>query len=593
MTNIKVNRNFVWAEAFVKQLCNSGVRYVCISPGSRSAPLTIAFANEKRIKCFTIIDERSSAFFALGIAKATNTPVAVVTTSGTATAELYPAIIEAYQSRVPLIICTADRPPELLNSGANQTINQRNLYRNHIRWYKNAGLPELTEKKLTRLKQIANKAVEISLKKDRGPVHINLPFRKPLEPGSFTDEVDTSLLEIVEEPLTHSIEKEIKLRKRTEKNIERIAEQISNFSNGLIVVCPDKYDPEFRKTVKTLAKISGYPVLADGASHLRFKVNKADRFIISNYDSFLRSKVFCERNKPEIILQFGRTVTSTVLEEYLENSGAVRYLINEYGDWFVPSKKAKLPLRLDPALFCETAIQKLSEFKFKRKSKKWLQSFKRADDISEKLKQSVISTATFPDETRIVTEIISALPSNAQLFVGNSLPVRDLDYFAGKTVKDFKVYFNRGASGIDGVTSTTLGTAIIKKPTCLLTGDVSFIHDLNALIAAKHHKIPLTIILINNNGGAIFNMLPVARYKKLLNAYFTTPHNLDIASIVKSFGHSYFNIKSWNDLQNKFNSSLNTRTLTVLEIKTDANASLKTRRDFWNAVTKSIDEEFS
>ena len=194
MSKTKVNKNFIWAKAFVNQLCDLGVRYACISPGSRSTPLTLAFAEQKKIKSFVHIDERVSGFFAMGLAKASGLPVAIVTTSGTATAELYPAIIEAYQQRIPLIICTADRPPELLNTGANQTINQWNLYKNHIRWFKYFGLPQLSVKRIINLQKIAVRAFETSLIKNKGPVHLNFPFRKPLEPNSFTDEVEDEIL---------------------------------------------------------------------------------------------------------------------------------------------------------------------------------------------------------------------------------------------------------------------------------------------------------------------------------------------------------------------------------------------------------------
>src|SRR3990172_10582258 len=190
----KINRNYFWAETFIKELSSIGVKYACISPGSRNTALTLAVANNKKIKSFVHIDERCSAFFALGIAKASGTPVILLCTSGTATAELYPAIIEAYQQRIPLIICTADRPPELLNTGANQTINQWNLYRNHIRWFKNIGLPDTSVNRITALKKTAVKAFEVSLKEKKGPVHLNFPFRKPLEPTSFTDEIDAELL---------------------------------------------------------------------------------------------------------------------------------------------------------------------------------------------------------------------------------------------------------------------------------------------------------------------------------------------------------------------------------------------------------------
>ncbi|OGV05753.1 MAG: 2-succinyl-5-enolpyruvyl-6-hydroxy-3-cyclohexene-1-carboxylic-acid synthase, partial [Ignavibacteria bacterium RIFOXYB2_FULL_36_7] len=194
----KINRNYFWAETFIKELSSIGVKYACISPGSRNTALTLAVANNKKIKSFVHIDERCSAFFALGIAKASGTPVILLCTSGTATAELYPAIIEAYQQRVPLIICTADRPPELLNTGANQTINQNNLYKNHIRWFFDAGLPEPIQRRIRHIKAIAKRAVYESLVRSKGPVHLNFPFRKPFEPDEFTDEVDSEVIKAAE-----------------------------------------------------------------------------------------------------------------------------------------------------------------------------------------------------------------------------------------------------------------------------------------------------------------------------------------------------------------------------------------------------------
>ncbi len=191
---IKVNRNILWAEAFVNELSSLGVKYASLSPGSRNTPLTLAFANNKKIKSYLHIDERSSGFFALGMAKSSGTPVAVVCTSGTATAELYPAIVEAYQQRVPLIICTADRPPELRDLGANQTINQTDMYKNHIRWFADPGLPVISDSRILRLKSIARNAVFISTVGSRGPVHINFPFKKPFEPKSYTDQISKELL---------------------------------------------------------------------------------------------------------------------------------------------------------------------------------------------------------------------------------------------------------------------------------------------------------------------------------------------------------------------------------------------------------------
>jgi 2-succinyl-5-enolpyruvyl-6-hydroxy-3-cyclohexene-1-carboxylate synthase len=593
MSKIKVNKNFIWAKAFVNQLCDLGVRFVCISPGSRSTPLTLAFTEQKKIKCFVHIDERVSGFFALGLAKSSGLPVAIVTTSGTATAELYPAIIEAYQQRIPLIICTADRPPELLNTGANQTINQWNLYKNHIRWFKYTGLPQLSVKRVINLQKIAVTAFETSLMKNKGPVHLNFPFRKPLEPNSFTDEVDDEILLTIKKSITkeNNTNRKEALSKRETKQINRIADNIIGKENGLIIVGPNEYDPELVSNIKQLSKVTGYPILADGVSHLRFKTSVSDKYICCNYNAYLRSQKFKSSHQPKIILQFGRTVTSVFLQNYMEQSKPLRFLINEYGDLFAPTNKSKV-IKFNPGRFCENLIQVLTESKFKRKHN-WINIFRNAETLTEEIKTLSLKKSNLKIEPKIFSELISILPTNTKIMVGNSLPIRDFDNFVGKTNKNLKVFFNRGASGIDGITSTALGIASIEKTTILITGDLSFLHDLNALLPAKKYSIPLIVILINNNGGGIFEMLPISSEKKWFNNFFKTPHNLNISSLVKSFGLEHQLIKGTIDFKNKLKGSLLRKTLTVLEIKTDSSLSKKMRKKFWADVVKKIESDFS
>ncbi|MCH7962995.1 MAG: 2-succinyl-5-enolpyruvyl-6-hydroxy-3-cyclohexene-1-carboxylic-acid synthase [Bacteroidetes bacterium] len=592
MNKTKVNKNFIWAKAFVNQLCTLGVRFACISPGSRSTPLTLAFAEQKKIKCFVHIDERVSGFFAIGLAKASGLPVAIVTTSGTATAELYPAIIESYQQRIPLIICTADRPPELLNTGANQTINQWNLYRNHIRWFKYLGLPQLSVKRIINLQKIAVRAFETSIIRDKGPVHLNFPFRKPLEPDSFTDEVGDEILMVIKNCITPvaNINGNGNLSKRETKRINKIAENIIGKEKGLIIVGPKEYDPKFISNIKQLSKVTGYPVLADGVSHLRFRNLKSDEFICTNYDAFLRSNNFITENKPEIVLQFGRTFTSAILEKYLEQSKPLRFIINDYGDLFDPSKTSKV-LKFNPISFCENLIRVLIENKFKR-SHNWLKNFKKVELLTKEIKTLLLKKSNLEIEPKVFSELISILPSNTKIMVGNSLPIHDFDNFVGKTNKNLKLFFNRGASGIDGVTTTALGITSIEKPTILITGDLSFIHDLNALLPAKKYSIPLVVILINNNGGGIFEMLPVSSNNKF-KTYFKTPHNLNIAPIVKSFGLEHHLIKNEKELKIKLINSLQKKSFAVLEILTDSISSKQMRKKYWAEVIKNIERDFS
>jgi 2-succinyl-5-enolpyruvyl-6-hydroxy-3-cyclohexene-1-carboxylate synthase len=595
MEKIPVNRNFIWAEAFINQLCYLGVRYACISPGSRNTPLISTIAINKKVKCFVHIDERVSGFFALGIAKATGLPVIIVTTSGTATAELYPAIIEAYQQRSPLIICTADRPPELWNSGSNQTINQWDLYKNHIRWWKNVGLPDLSSSSIAAIKKIALKAFEISKNQKTGPVHLNFPFRKPLDNNTNTDEVEMTFLDDALKPIPiETAELEISdFTKRELKQIENVCEKLKEYSYGLIIVGPMNYDESFIKNLKELSSITHFPILADGVSHLRFGCSDSDQNVCSNYDAFLRSNNFMEDHKPDIILQFGRTVTSLTLQDFINESRPRQFIINKFADPVYPSVKGSSVLKFEPNRFCEKLIEVLSETKLKRKINSWRKDFNKADEIIESSKRTLFKSSDVKIEPVLIKRVLTSIPYNAHIMVGNSLPIRDFDWFIGKTEKSYRLFFNRGASGIDGIMSTAIGIASIKKPTVLITGDLSFIHDLNALLPAVKYSIPLLVIVINNNGGGIFNMLPGASKKKSFTEHFITPHNLDISSIAKSFGLNHHLVKSNENLKKKIKSCIRNKSFTVLELKTDGKTSTNFRKRYWMSATKIIDKEFA
>lgn len=594
---MKVNRNHLWASVFINQLAEAGVKYACISPGSRSTPLTYSLATNKKIKCFVHIDERSSGFFALGLAKASGLPTIIVTTSGTATAELYPAIIEAYQQRTPLIVCTADRPPELIGTGANQTINQHNLYRNHIRWFRDIGLPSVTNYGLKHLQRIALEASELSTMLDRGPVHFNFPFRKPLEPFSYTDEVGKNIFKM----------KPIENKKHRKLNFDNLARdrRFRNLLNkcvesekGLIIAGPMEYDSEAVKKIKQLSSVLKYPLIADGSSHLRFGIKKSGANVFSNYHSYLLSPKFCEDHKPEVVIHFGRTVTSSSLENYLNNTDAERYLVNEYGDCFDPSGKTKAIFKTTYDMFCSEILSELnglsnSDWYERRKKSEWLKDFLRAENISGSLKNKIITKSRFPNEPNAIIEILNSIPKNANIIVGNSLPIRDLDWFADKSDKKFVIHFNRGASGIDGIVSTALGISAVKKTTFLIVGDLSFLHDMNSLQTAVKYSLPLKIILINNNGGGIFETLPISQREKSLREYFVTPHNLDLEKIVASFGIKYKLVNKRNLLHQIIKKEIKQRSPLILEIRTDSVESAKQRNHFFEEVKKRINTEFS
>ena len=266
-------------------------------------------------------------------------------------------------------------------------------------------------------------------------------------------------------------------------------------------------------------------------------------------------------------------------------------MINEFGDWFDPSNKAEAAIAYKPYQFCELILKKLSDENIYRKSNGWLNSFLEADKISSLVKKEVVEIAKFPNETRVINELLEIIPDGSQIMLSNSMPIRDFDYFASKTHKKIIVYNNRGASGIDGITSTALGAlAANNKPTILLTGDLAFYYDMNGLLAAKKYSLPLIIVLINNNGGGIFEVLPISNYGKVFNDFFIASHNLNFANFVNGYEGNYKQIKSWQAFRSAFSDALKSNNFSVLEIKTNAAESLKTRKEFWAKVSKKLNK---
>lgn len=579
---IPVNRNILWCNAFTGRLSELGVKNVCISPGSRSTSLTLSFSSNNNFNVYPIVDERSSAFFALGLAKESKTPVAIVTTSGTAVAELYPAIIEAYYQRIPLIVCTADRPQILRGSGANQTINQHNIFNNHIRLFNDAGLPEI--KKLSSVRRLAEHAIRIATIDNRGPVHLNFPFEKPFEPDAITDYIfETDI-----EKLYSKDSFELVSQKKSKLNFNSLKKTFSEKKRGLILVGYNNFSDDFADLLIEFSDRFGYPIYIDGACSLRFGGHRKDN-IIENLTSIIRSEKFQKKYDPELIIQFGATPTANVLLDYFKNSGSEKILINEFGDRNDPSLTAKKIVKCNPSDFCKLILANSSS----RNSKdfEWLDDFKNMNMIARITKEKFISNSSFPFEGRICLEAINGLENNSNLMISNSLPIRDFDFFAPTLNKRIKIFTNRGASGIDGINSTALGIAkASSKQTFLIVGDLALYHDLNGLHNAVKFNIPLTILLINNNGGGIFESLPIAGYKDFLTDSFLTPLSINLGKFVKAYNGKFIQIKNWTHLKKELKFSYRSKKLTVLEIKTDAKHSKLLRQKFWGAVAKTIDQ---
>lgn len=580
---MKINRNLLRSELFFSVLAELGVKDVFISPGSRSTPLTAAAAKNEKLRKHVIVDERSAAFFALGAAKASGIPAVLICTSGTAATEYYPAITEAWKQRTPLLVCTADRPPELRNRGANQTINQVNLYQNHIRKYFDAGLPDVTTASMKQIVNIASEALRIAVETDRGPVHINFPFRKPLEPSLPTDEI--------------SVEQEAKYRafkpavRRIElpanalrQQVKKIAQRIHGGERAWIMAGPMERDDEFITSCISLADAAGLPVFADGASNLRF-AGSINASVLRHHDALFRSGAFTAKYKPDFILHFGRTMTSKAVERWSEKHAVELIIVNEHGDYFDPSGRAAMPVTASPAAFCSELHQALSDYKPDRK---WLEGMLAADKTAEELFLKRIAKAQFPHETRIPVLAVGSIPANSLLMLSNSIPVRDFDYFARQRSSPVRVLSNRGASGIDGILATAGGAALAAgEPAYVITGDLAFLHDVSSLHNLASLKLAVTIILINNSGGGIFNFLPVANETDIFEEYFLTPQQLDTAAVTKAFGGRHMLIDSWKELRDALRKPA--KGVRVLEIRTDATASHKKRSRFWQETASKLD----
>lgn len=570
-----INRNLVWTDIFVKQLEKCGVKNVCISPGSRNTPLVIAFHKSKKIKKFVNVDERSSAFFALGISKAEKKPAVLVTTSGTAVANLYPAIIEAYNSRIPLIILTADRPSYLANTGANQTINQIDIFKNHIRKFYNLELPDLTKKSITGLKKIAVDAYLTAAENDVGPVHINFPFEKPFEPSAFTDEISDSTLD----EFVNLLEPQKNFSKKI--NLDKTIAEIKKSKRGIIILGGSNYKKEFLTNLIRLSAKLKFPILAEGNSSIRFYKSESD-WIIANHTAFLRSDEIKKELDPELILHFGSAPATNILLQFIESSRSKKIFINKFGDLNDPSRTAHKLIKCDElefvkVIYNDTAINKVSDF-----SKK----YSALDKIVENEKEKYFQENKIKIEPNLIKIITELIPQDSNLFVSNSMPVRDFDFFASKNNKNISVYTNRGASGIDGIISTAAGVAKSStKETYLVIGDLAFYHDTNGLQILAQFKIPLKILLINNGGGRIFNLLPIANEKIDFDKYFRTELEIDFKSLVKAHKGNYRLIKSFKGLKSFINSK--SETFDIAEVITNTEASIKFRKTFWN---KSVEE---
>lgn len=565
----------LYLSAFIDELSRAGLRHIVISPGSRSTPIAVLAAEHPDIKVWMNVDERSAAFFALGIAKAAQEAVALLCTSGTAAANYMPAVAEAKLARVPLVILTADRPHELRDVGAPQTIDQIHLYGSHVKWFTDMPIPEHSDPMIRHARISAARALATAMSKPAGPVHLNFPLREPLLPNLSHPECFTRGRLAVEQNTT-VIEGKLELSK---EKLQQLAALLSASPNGLIV-CGSHDDPQFAAAVTKLAAILRFPILADPLSQLRAGTHERSQ-IIHSYDSFLRNEQVVDGLKPSIIIRFGAMPVSKSLMQYMSAYPCTQIVVDE-GGWRDSIMLATHMITANPAMLCNQLYQMISDDQQQAEPSSWLKLWRQLDkETKTVLGQIANEQSDVLFEGRVVTELAKLLPDDAVLFVGNSMPIRDVDTFLDVQEGSLKVLANRGANGIDGLVSTAMGISAAGYRTVLLLGDLSFYHDLNGLLAAKLHKLPITIIVVNNDGGGIFSFLPQATLPNHFEQLFGTPTGLDYGDVVQMYGGRFTRISNWTQFQESFLHASAAEGLHVIEVPTDRSSNVTLHRQIW------------
>lgn len=562
--------------AFVAELSKTGVKDVVISPGSRSTPMALVMAEHPNLRIHIQVDERSASFFALGVAKATQKPVALLCTSGTAAANYYPAVIEASISRIPLIVLTADRPHELRDVGAPQAIDQIHLYGKNVKWFVEMAPPEKTEDMIRYARTVCGRASATAASYPQGPVHLNFPFREPLIP-----KMDENLFELPERAGGY-VEIDTGHLSLSDQTFAAISKDIASYKNG-IIVCGQLDNSDFTDEVIALADRLQFPIIADPLSQLRSGEHDG-KHIIDAYDAFLRNEEAKKALKPDVMIRFGAMPISKALTIFIkENRNARQFVVDSGAGWREPTMSASDMLYCDEALFCKRIGETASSKDNSEYLNKWL-------TVNQLAKEqlSAISEVEELSEGKLFQKLTEILPEDSTLFVGNSMPIRDLDSFFLLNKKNIKVMANRGANGIDGIVSTALGVASVSQPCYLVLGDLTFYHDLNGLLASKLYNININILLINNNGGGIFSFLPQAKEPKHFEKLFGTPLDLDFSHVVEMYNGKYDLIQDWEHFSDTFAKNQEIGGLKVMEIRTTRDSNLKEHRDLWNSVSREI-----
>ncbi|MFB6353364.1 MAG: 2-succinyl-5-enolpyruvyl-6-hydroxy-3-cyclohexene-1-carboxylic-acid synthase [Halobacteriales archaeon] len=570
------NVNTLWGRAILDELAKAGLDAVCVAPGSRSTPLAVAAHEQPDLRVYSLLDERSAGFFALGRAKRSGRPTPLVCTSGTAAAEFHPAVIEADRSRTPLLLLTADRPPELADSGANQTVDQTRLYGDAVRWFRALPEPAAAGRTLRSLRTTVARAVLASKGANPGPVHLNVPFEKPLEPTEVPGAVPADFAD--EEPLAARgrdgpyVDSHVGAPSLDGAAIDAVADAVSGAERGLLVAGPSDAGGLEREAAAALAAATGFPLLADPLSGLRFGSHVEAAPVCGGYDAYLDTAVSAAWPAPDVVIRFGASPTSKALRTYLAGTDARQYVVDPAGGWREASFTASDLVVASPTRFARALADRLPDPPVADAG--WRDRFETAEAVHREL------TATESElfEGAVAAATAARAPDPATLFVSNSMPVRDLDRFGVPRAAALTVLGNRGASGIDGITSTAIGAgSVADEPLVLLTGDLACYHDLNGLLALERGGVEATLVVVNNDGGGIFHDLPIADFDPPFTALFETPHGLDFEAAADLFGLAHERVESMAGFEAAYDAALRADGSHLVEVRTDARASFDVR----------------
>ena len=560
----------------VDEWVRCGVEHAVVAPGSRSTPMALALdaaAKDHRLTLHVHHDERSAGFMALGLALAAWEPTVVLTTSGTAAVELHPAVVEADLAGVPLLVCTADRPPELVEVGAPQAIDQTHLFGRSVRWFHAPGVADDAAR--ARWRPLAARAYAEATGPRQGPVHLNLAFREPL------------LGAVIDVPSPRSIDGGgWTWRPPVQAPIDPVISVAEDFAGrrGLIVAGPGSGNGQ---TLHEIASVLGWPVLAAPQA----AVWNVPGAVIPAADAFLRVAQLGEDLRPEVVVTLGGSLASRVVGEWVSGTGAAEIVVAGVAAWIDPRGTASVVLAADPAHLLAAWSEELAEVT-QVDGGAWLRAWQQAGSTALSAIEAVLAVETAATEPGVARDLVGALPEGASLVASSSMPIRDLEWFVAAP-RPLAVHANRGANGIDGVVSTAVGVAAAaaaggaRGATALLIGDIAFLHDSNGLLGAAARGIDLVIVVIDNDGGGIFSFLPQSEAVEtaVFERLYGTPHGLDLVAIAAAFGVT---ASAVDDLRPAVALAVAAGGVHVLVVRTDRAANVDLHRRLNAAVAAAI-----